>query len=110
MQDWCSLSEAAVRLRTAFPDLVGDIRLGRLVRVGKYLQRSGFASVLVNLGHVGQEAEATSLDAFAYSQGLRLGGLLTFVCGNDVSRRAGREVGATADERCRPRGIPRSVH
>jgi len=85
MHDWCSLSEAAVRLRTAFPDLVEDIRSGRLVRVGKYLQRSGFASVLVNLGHVGQEGEATSLDAFAYSQGLRPSELLTFVRRNGLS-------------------------
>ncbi|MDF3606391.1 hypothetical protein PE067_09705 [Paracoccus sp. DMF-8] len=85
MHDWCSLSEAAVRLRTTFPDLVEDIRSGRMVRVGKYLQRSGFAAVLVNLGHVGQERETTSLDAFAYFQGLRPSELLTFVRRNDLS-------------------------
>ncbi|WP_314188314.1 hypothetical protein, partial [Paracoccus yeei] len=40
---------------------------------------------LVNLGHVGQEGEATSLDAFAYSQGLRPSELLTFVRRNGLS-------------------------
>ncbi|WP_146612606.1 hypothetical protein [Paracoccus sediminilitoris] len=53
--------------------------------MGKYLQRSGFASVLVNLGHVGQGGEAISLDAFAYSQGLPPSELLSFVRRNGLS-------------------------
>ncbi len=68
-----------------FLEIIEYIRSGRLVRVGKYLQRSGFAAVLVNLGHVGQEGQAISLDAFAYSQGLRPGELKTFVRRNGVS-------------------------
>lgn len=84
MHDWCSLGESSARLQMTFPNIIENIRLGRLARVGKYLQRSGFASVLVNLGHVGQESEATSLDAFAYSQGLRPSELLTFVRRNGL--------------------------
>lgn len=85
MHDWCSLGEASVRLRMTLPETIESIRSGRLARVGKYLQRSGFASVLVNLGHVGQNGEAISLDAFAYSQGLRPSELLTFVRRNGLS-------------------------
>ncbi|QRZ13929.1 hypothetical protein JWJ88_04515 [Paracoccus methylovorus] len=85
MHDWCSLGEASVRLRMTLPEIIESIRSGRVARVGKYLQRSGFGSVLVNLGHVGQEGGATSLDAFAYSQGLRPSELLTFVRRNGLS-------------------------
>ena len=85
MHDWCSLGEASVRLRMTLPEIIESIRSGQLARVGRYLQRSGFASVLVNLGHVGQEAEAISLDAFGYSQGLRPSELLTFVRRNGLS-------------------------
>lgn len=85
MHDWCSLDDASRRLQMTFPEIIEYIRSGRLVRVGKYLQRSGFASVLVNLGRVGQEDEAISLDAFAYSQGLRPGELTTFVRRNGMS-------------------------
>jgi len=56
MHDWCSLGEASDRLQMTFPEIIEHVRSGRLARVGKYLQRSGFASVLVNLGHVGQDA------------------------------------------------------
>jgi len=48
------------------PEIIESIRFGQLALVGKYVQSSGFASVLVNLGHVGQEGEAIFLDAFAY--------------------------------------------
>lgn len=85
MHDWCSLDEASDRLQRTFPEIIEDIRSGRLARVGKYLQRSGFASVLVNLGHVGQEGEAISMDAFAYSQGLRPSDLMTFARRNGLS-------------------------
>lgn len=85
MHDWCSLGEASSRLQMTFSEIIEDVSSGRLARVGKYLQRSGFASVLVNLGHVGQEGEATSLDAVAYSQGLRPSELLTFVRRNGLS-------------------------
>ncbi|WP_199259304.1 hypothetical protein [Paracoccus binzhouensis] len=47
--------------------------------MGKYLQRPGFASVLVNLGHAGQQGEAISLVVFASSQGLRTAELATFI-------------------------------
>ena len=87
MHDWCSLGETSDRLRRTFPEIIEDIRSGRLARVGKYLQRSDFASVLVNLGHVGQEGEAISMDAFAYSQGLRPGELMTFARRNGLSHR-----------------------
>lgn len=85
MHDWCSLGEASSRLQMTFPEIIEHVRSGRLARVGKYLQRSGFASVLVNLGHVGQKGEATSLDAFAYSQELRPSEILTFVRRNGLS-------------------------
>ncbi len=113
MHDWCSLSEASSRIQMTFTEIIEDIRSGRLARVGRYLRRSGFASVLVNLGHVGQEGDAISLDAFAYSQGLRPSELLTFVRRNDLSCqqvRGPRGGGAAADERRRPQCIPRSVH
>lgn len=87
MHDWCGLGGASARLEMTFPEIVESIRSGRLERVGKYVQRSGFASVLVNLGHVGQEGEAISLDAFAYSQGLRPSELLTVVRRNGLSCR-----------------------
>lgn len=85
MHDWCSLGDASVRLRMTLPEIIKNIRSGKMARVGKYLQRSGFASVLVNLGHVGQEGEAISLDAFAYSQGLPPSELLSFVRRNGLS-------------------------
>ncbi|MCV2446309.1 hypothetical protein [Paracoccus sp. DMF] len=85
MHDWCSLSEASDRLQRTFPEIIEDIRSGRLARAGKYLQRSGFASVLVNLGHVGEEGEAISMDAFAHSQGLRPSDLMTFARRNGLS-------------------------
>ncbi len=77
MHDWCSLAEAASRLQLTVPEVIERIRDGRLSRVGKYLQRSGFVSVLVNLGHVGQEGEAVSLAVFASSEGLRTAELAT---------------------------------
>ncbi len=85
MHDWCSLEEASVRLGMTLPEIIRNIRSGKLARVGRYLQRSGFVSVLVNLGHVGQEGEAISLDAFAYSQGLPPSELLSFVRRNGLS-------------------------
>lgn len=105
MHDWCSVGEASSRLQVTFPEIIEHVRSGRLARVGKYLQRSGFASVLVNLGHVGQEGEATSLDAFAYSQGLRPSELLTFVRRNGLScqqvrgPRGGAQLRMTATDR-----------
>lgn len=85
MHDWGSLNEASSRLQMTFPEIIEHVRSGRLARVGRYLQRSGFASVLINLGHIGQEGDAISLDAFAYSQGLRPSELLTFVRRNGLS-------------------------
>lgn len=85
MHDWCSLGDASHRLQRSFPEIIEHIRSGRLARVGKYLQRSGFASVLVNLGHLGEEGEAISMDAFAYSQGLRPNELMTFARRNGLS-------------------------
>ncbi|WP_041527221.1 hypothetical protein [Paracoccus aminophilus] len=82
-----------------FPEIIESIRSGRLARVGKYVQRSGFASVLVNLGHVGQEGEAISLDAFAYSQGLRPSEFLTFVRRNGLSCRQVRGLRGGAQVR-----------
>lgn len=79
LHDWCSLTEASGRLQMTFPEIIDDIRSGRIARVGKYLQRSGFASILVNLGHVGQEGEAISIETFAFSLGLRPGEFITFV-------------------------------
>lgn len=64
--DWRSLGEASVRSRMTLPEIIESIRFGQLARVGKYVQSSGFASVLVNLGHVGRAGEAIFLDAFAY--------------------------------------------
>ena len=79
MHDWCSLAEAAKQLRLNSSQVIEQIRDGRLPRVGRYLLRSGFASILVNLGHVGQPENAVSVDAFAYAQGLRPGELISFL-------------------------------
>ena len=49
-----SLTEASDRLRMTFPGIIAEIRSGRIARVGKYMQRFGFASVLINLGYLGQ--------------------------------------------------------
>lgn len=54
---------------------------GRLSRIGKYLRRSGIASVLVNLG---QDGGAISLDRFANSQGSRIAELSAFVRRNGL--------------------------
>lgn len=91
MHDWCSLGEASAKLQMTFPEIIEHIRLGKLARVGKYLQRSGFASVLVNLGHVGQDGKAILLDAFAYSQRLRPSEFLTFNRRNSLSCQRVRE-------------------
>ena len=105
MHDWCSLGDASHRLQRSFPEIIEHIRSGRLARVGKYLQRSGFASVLVNLGHLGEEGEAISMDAFAYSQGLRPNELMTFARRNGLSYqqvcgpRGGSQLRMTAADR-----------
>lgn len=67
-----------------FPGIIAEIRSGRIARVGKYVQRSGFASVLINLGHLGQEGEAISIETLP-SLGLRPAELITFVRRNKVS-------------------------
>ncbi|MBJ2150560.1 hypothetical protein [Paracoccus sp. IB05] len=85
LHDWCSLTEASDRLQMTFPEIIDDIRSGRIARVGKYLQRSGFASILINLGHLEQEGEAISIETFAFSLGLRPGELMTFVRRDSVS-------------------------
>ncbi|VDC29164.1 hypothetical protein XINFAN_02244 [Pseudogemmobacter humi] len=87
MHDWCSLSEAAKRLRLSLPQLIGDIQRGRFLRIGKYVPKTGFASVLVNLGHLGQEDEAISMEAFAAGLGLRTTELVTFYRRNDLPHR-----------------------
>lgn len=87
MHDWCSLTEAAKRLRLTLPQLIGDIQRGRFLRIGKYVPKSGFASVLVNLGHLCQEDEAISMEAFAACLGLRTTELATFYRRNDLPHR-----------------------
>ena len=82
---WCSLTEASDRLQMTFPGIIDEIRSGRIGRVGKYVQRSGFASVVINLGHLGQEGEAISIETFAFSLGLRPAELITFVRRNNIS-------------------------
>ncbi|SEC01860.1 hypothetical protein SAMN05519105_1779 [Rhodobacter sp. 24-YEA-8] len=85
LHDWCSLAEASDRLQMTFPEIIDDIRSGRIARVGKYLQRSGFASILINLGHFEQEGGAISIETFAFSLGLRPSELIAFVRRNDLS-------------------------
>ena len=87
MHDWCSLTEAAKRLRLTLPQLIGDIQRGRFLRIGKYVPKTGFASVLINLGHLGQEDGAISMEAFAAGLGLRTSELSTFYRRSELPRR-----------------------
>lgn len=87
LHDWCNLMDAAKRLRLTLPQLIGDIQRGRFLRIGKYVPKTGFASVLVNLGHLGQEDEAISMEAFAAGLGLRTTELVTFYRRNDLPHR-----------------------
>lgn len=84
MHDQCGLSDASDRLQMNFFEIIEYVYSGRFVRIGNYLQRSGFASVLVN---VGQKGEAISQDAFACWQGLRAGDLITIARLNELSYR-----------------------
>ncbi|MDB6454922.1 TniQ family protein [Falsirhodobacter sp. 20TX0035] len=83
MHDWCSLTEAAWRLQVTLPELIAGIRNGSL-RSGRYLQRSGVASILV---HVEADPEAMSVDAFAPWQGVGPSELLTFLRRNGFACR-----------------------
>ena len=87
MHDWCSLTEAAKHLKLTLTQLIADIQQGKFLRIGKYLPKSGFASVLVNLGHLGQEDEAISMEAFAAGLGLRTSELATFYRRNELPHR-----------------------
>ncbi|MCL4065771.1 hypothetical protein M3484_04225 [Pseudomonas sp. GX19020] len=78
MHDWCSLTEATKRLKLTLPQLIADIQQEKFLRIGKYLPKTGFASVLVNLGHLGQDDEAISMEAFAAGLGLRTSELAMF--------------------------------
>ena len=87
MHDWCSLTETAKRLKLTLAQLIEDIQRGKFLRIGKYLPKNGFASVLVNLGHLGQEDEAISMEAFAAGLGLRSSELATFYRRNELPHR-----------------------
>jgi len=87
MHDWCSLTEATKRLKLTLPQLIADIQQGKFLRIGKYLPKSGFASVLVNLGHLGQDDEAISMEAFAAGLGLRTSELATFYRRSELPHR-----------------------
>ena len=101
MHDWCSLSEASSRLRATLPELIARIRDGSL-RSGRYLQRSGVASILV---HVEADPEAMSVDAFAPWQGVGPSELLTFLrrngfaCHRMPGPRRGTQVRMTVADR-----------
>jgi hypothetical protein len=88
--DWCSLTEAAKQLKLTLPQLIADIREKKFPRIGKYLPKSGFAYVLVNLGQLGQEDEAISMEAFSTGLGLRTSELATFYRRTELPHRKAR--------------------
>ena len=72
---WCTVPVAAQRLQVRPAEVVAVILDGRLERIGRRGGASGFASILVNLSEVVEDA--ISAEVFAFSQGLATAELLS---------------------------------
>ncbi|MZQ89740.1 hypothetical protein GVY41_12845 [Frigidibacter albus] len=74
---WCTVPVAAQRLQVRPAEVVAMILDGRLERIGRHGGAPGFASVLVNLSGVVEDA--ISAEVFAFSQGLTTAELLSLL-------------------------------
>lgn len=76
MHDWCDIPKAAQRLRISPGTIVGLILDRKLARVGRYVGKEGYTSILVDLADVERhlqrpEAKGLSIELFAKTNGLK---------------------------------------
>lgn len=79
MHGWVDISAAARALNRSPAEIIAMIHGGRLPRLGRYVQREGFASILVDLASVADGENAISVGIFAISQGIPKGEMLNFL-------------------------------
>jgi hypothetical protein len=76
MHDWCDIPKAAQRLRISPGTIVALILERKLARVGRYVGKEGYTSILVNLAEVERhlqrpEAKGLTIELFAKTVGLK---------------------------------------
>jgi hypothetical protein len=76
MHDWCDIPKAAQRLRISPGMIVALILDRKLARVGRYVGKDGYTSILVNLADVERhlqrpEAKGLTIELFAKTIGLK---------------------------------------
>jgi len=70
MHGWSDIPAAARALNCSLAEIIAMIRDGRLPRLGRYVQRQGFASILVDLASVADGENIIPVGIFAVSQGI----------------------------------------
>lgn len=76
MHDWCDIPKAAQRLRIGPGAIVALILDRKVARVGRYVGKEGYTSILVDLADVERhlqrpEAKGLSIELFAKTNGLK---------------------------------------
>ncbi|MTH60906.1 TniQ family protein [Paracoccus litorisediminis] len=79
MHHWTDIPTAARHLNCRLVEIIEMIRDGRLPRIGRHVQRQGFASILVDLASRPAGENPISGELFAVSQGIPKSEMLSFL-------------------------------
>ncbi len=87
MHHWADIPTAAWQLNCRLVEIIEMIRDGRLPRIGRHVQRHGFASILVDLASRADRENLISAELFAVSQGIPKSEMLSFLHRQTVTSR-----------------------